>query len=345
MSGQYDSLNEKTRLIELALKYTNGSMDKAKAMASGQYLDNVAVKTKFFLQKSRKSGLFLAFFNIIDEYISCIESVFVNNSTIYDKVRVFDDWKVLYKDINAYRQGGDAAEVPGLNDRLIDGMVEKDIFPEVQDGNLDNLTKSMQLIVRGIFPDDQVQCQIELEPTSSLAMDLGGVLLATPSGSEPADESKQALPVEETELEKRMKAVESEARYVVEGTSIVAPVKGKYINDIAVGEKIMVLLPNKDAVSQKILSVMNAVDGDGRISPIKGRVKDKIPMEKSGYIVYALVAKGVLAKLIEEENVKIRMESTETENGESIADSKLMYVLAALMFLVIIAGFLLFIFL
>jgi hypothetical protein len=78
MPEQYDSFNEKTKLIETSLKYTNGDMEKAKAMASGQYLDVVVVKVKFYLPKAGKSGLFLAFFNIFDEYISYIDAAFVN---------------------------------------------------------------------------------------------------------------------------------------------------------------------------------------------------------------------------------------------------------------------------
>lgn len=337
MSEQYDSLNEKTRLIEMSLKYVEGDMEKAKAMVAGQYLDNVAVKGKFFLQQTGKSGMFFAFFNVYDEYISFVDATLVANDSIYEKVRIFDDWKILYADMNAYKQGGDSVDMGNLPDMLIDGMVDRDVFPYVQESNLDELTKNVQLILRQILDDDQVQCQVEIEPTSSLSMELGGVPLVTPQSAEPQKEGGKAIPAEETEFDRTIREIEEEANFVVEGTSIVAPVKGKYINDIAVGEKVMVLLPGKDPVSRKILSVLNAVDSDGRISPIKGRIKEKVPMEKSGYVVYALVAKGVLAKLVEEENVKIRMEEGE-ETAATESDNKVLYIITALFILIIIAG-------
>ena len=344
MSEQYESLNERTRLIEISLKYTDGDMEKAKAMASGQYLDTVVVKSKFFMQKAGRSGMFLAFFNIRDEYISFVETVVVSNASIYDKSRIFDDWKILFGDINAFRQGNDVVEIAGLNDRIIDEMVSRDIFPDVQGGNLDDLTKSSVLILRQVFGDQQVQCQVEIEPTSSLMMELGGVPLATPQTSEPAPKEKQKEDIPETEFERRIRQIEEEANYVVDGASIVAPVKGKYINEIKVGEKIMVLLPNKDPVSRKVLNVLEAVDSDGRISPIKGRIKDKVPMEKGGVIIYALVAKGVLAKLVEEENVKIRMEDTEIDSGDPKSENRILILMASLLFLIIIGSIILFIY-
>lgn len=345
MSEQYDSLNEQTKLIEIALKYTDGNMDKAKAMASGQLLDNTVVKCKYYLQRSGHSGLFLAFFNVVDEYISYLAAALVANPSIYEKSRIFDDWKILFADMNAFKGGGDIVEMGDLDNKLIDGMVSKDVFPAVQSGDLDSLTKNIGEILNEVFPGEQVQHQLEIEPTSSLMMEVGGIELETPQQNEPEvkEKPKEQAP-DETETERRMREVEEEANYIVEGASIVAPVKGKYINDISVGEKMMVLLPNKDPVSRKILSVLNAVDSEGRISPIKGRVKEIIPMEKGGSVIYALVAKGVLAKLVEEENVKIRMESADAEEVTEKSESKALVLMSVLLFLIIIGAVILFIY-
>jgi hypothetical protein len=259
---------------------------------------------------------------------------------------VFDDWKILFGDVNAFKKGEDSAEIPGGVDSIIDQMVSRDIFPEVQNGRLDELTKSVNLMLAQVFTGEPVQCQIELEPTSSLMMDTGGVPLMTPPSAAPetAPKEKGREKVEETELERRMRLIEEEANYVIEGTSIVAPVKGKHVLEIGPGEKIMLLLPKKDAVSRKVLSVLEAVDSEGRISPIKGRVKDIVPVDKNGSVIYALVAKGVLAKIVEEENVRIRMEDTSVEVDEEKSESKIMFLVAVFLILVIIAGVILFIY-
>ncbi len=344
MSEQFDSLNEKTRLIEAAMKFVGNDIEKAKSMASGQYLDNIIVKIKFFIQSNSKSGLVMAFFNIIDEYISNVDGVVVNTNKLYDKVRIFDDWKTLYRDINLYKQSDEVDSIDGFIDSCIDKYIEYDVFPEVQERLLDDLTKKIHQGLSKIFSEDKIQCQIELEPTSSLSMELAGVPVSLPE-QEPGSYEKQPndSSVNESEFDKRIKEIEKEAKYIVNGTSIVAPVKGKYINDIEPGEKIMVLLPNKDQVSRKILSVMEAVDSEGNIKPIKGRLKHKIPMEKSGYIIYALIAKGVYAKLVEEENVKVRMEDSGIEQKNAVKDSKLIYIMLAVLVLFVIGGLLLFI--
>ena len=62
MTEQYDSLNEKTKLIDIALLYTGGDMDKAKAMVAGQLDDIIGIKGKFYLSRNGQSGMFFSFF-------------------------------------------------------------------------------------------------------------------------------------------------------------------------------------------------------------------------------------------------------------------------------------------
>ena len=56
--------------------------------------------------------------------------------------------------------------------------------------------------------------------------------------------------------------------------------------------------------------MLNAFDQEGGRLPVPGRLKAKIPLEKGGTMLYAVVAKGVLAKIFEEENVKILLDQS-----------------------------------
>ena len=104
----------------------------------------------------------------------------------------------------------------------------------------------------------------------------------------------------------------------------------------------MVLLTGKDPLTRKILTVLDAYGPNGEIRAIKGRLKEKIPMDKSGSVLYALVAKGVLARIIEEENVKIQMEAPDLEAiGKKEESNRLMYLMAVLVGLIIVAGIIL----
>ncbi|MCP4135613.1 MAG: hypothetical protein GY754_31885 [bacterium] len=344
MSEQYDSLSEKTKRIEHSLKYTNGDMDKAKSMAAGQYNDIIAVKGKFAIPSSGQSGMFFAFFNIYDEYIAYVDTVLSGNSSIFDKVRVFDDWKSLNDDLSAYKDGGDAIDSQGFTDFLLDSLIGYDVFPDVQNGNLDDLTRTINEILVKSFNEKGLQCQVELETTNSLALDMAGIGIDLPSDMEETDSSGgEAASGELSEFDRRIAEIEGEANYIIGGEVVVSPVKGKYINDLNESEKIMVMLTDNDAVTEKILSVLKAKNEDGHVSPVKGRLRAKIPMEKSGHMLYALVAKGVLAKIIEEENVKVKMDSPSQQEEEKkpTGDKKIVLLVALLLGLILVAVFIL----
>ena len=120
--------------------------------------------------------------------------------------------------------------------------------------------------------------------------------------------------------------------------------KGKNVSDLVAGDKIRVILTGKDMVSEKILRLLNAYDAEGARLAITGRIKAKVPFEKGGYILYALVAKGVLAKIFEEENVKLSLDQPQDEfaGQTSQLDNRLFYIIAVVVGLVILCGIILF---
>jgi hypothetical protein len=342
MSEQFDSLGEKTKLVDISLRYTDGDIEKAKAMASGNYLDVSVIKAKFYNSDREESGLILAFFNSVNDYISNVSSVVNTNNSIFERVRIFDDWKSLFNNINAYRSGDDVAEYPGLNDFLMELFVTKDIFPYVAGKDINAISMIMTEGLKTSLESAKIQCQIDVGTTSSLAMDLAGVMIDVPGGAGDDIGASLKVPVEATIEDERISKIENEADYVVEGKVIVAPVKGKDITAVAVGEKIKILLTGDDVITQKVIAAMNASDESGGRYPINGRVKAKIPMEKSGYIIYALVAKGILAKIVEEENVKILVDRPIEETvTEKKGDNKLLFIMAIVVGLIITAGIIL----
>ncbi len=51
MAEQNDALNDTSKQIEIAKKYTRGDIVKAKDMVAGQYQDIMVVKGEFFVEK------------------------------------------------------------------------------------------------------------------------------------------------------------------------------------------------------------------------------------------------------------------------------------------------------
>jgi len=316
MGQQNESLNEKARRIEISLKYTNGDMDKAKQMSSGKLQDVVVIKGKFAVADKNTSGLILGFVNVVGEYISSIRVVMSANTRVYSSVRVFDSWKTLYKNLVAYESADDSMNSGKLVNDLLTSFIETDIFPDAQSKNLDFLSVSIQDMIKKSTGSDKVKSQFDIEMASSLDLELAGVEIMLPGPAEPAPEPKSApasqqKPQSDSPFRKKLDAIEENATYIIEAVCVLSPVKGKHISEIQPGERILVVLSAKDAMSDRIVDAYKARGEDGQPLPIVGRVIEKVPNEEGrGYIIYTLVAKGIYAKIVEEESVKIQTELT-----------------------------------
>ena len=342
MTEQNDSLNDKTRLINIALNFTGGDMDKARAMASGQYQDIISVKGKFLVRDTEKSGMFFAFFNTAEEYIANIDSVIMNTAEPFEDIRIFDDWNILYRDFLEFKNREDSDDSNDFNDFLMDSFISNDVFPWVSERNIDEFTRASQDIITRGFSSGSVTLQVEMEPTSSLNLYGAGIDIDVPGLNQEA-ESQEEEREKEPEVDPRVQKIESEADYIIDGRTIVSPVSGKFINDIKIGEKIKVHLPGDDVLSSKVLKAHDAIDSEGKKSPVNGRIKAMIPMEKGGSLIYALVAKKVLARIVEEENVKILVHNPDSENqGREGYENRLFYLVAILVGFLILAGIILF---
>jgi len=317
MVNNQNNIGDKAKRIEIALKFTDGDMDKAKLMASGGMFDVIAVKGKFIVGDQNISGFFVAFFNIIGEYIAAVKSITVSNNSIFTRIRIFDDSKSHYKNMLAYEKGDDTLNSEKLNSDLLGSFIKEDVFPDVQKENLDYLSATVPEMIKASFNSSNVKCQLDLEQTSSLELVLMGVDIMLPVTEEEHQEDSVEAPAAETKsvpdspFGKKLAEIESKAQFVVEGCCVLSPVKGKLIAEVTPGERIFIVLPSKDSVSQRILDAYKARNSEGAPLPIIGRVMEKIPNELTkGYILYVLVAKGIYAKIVEEENMKIQTELT-----------------------------------
>lgn len=333
MAKEQTGIGEKAKRIEIALKFTNGDMEKAKLMASGGLLDVTVIKGKFIVADQELSGFFLGYINTLGEYISAVRSVVVSNNSIFTRIRIFDEWKLHYKNLLAYKKGDDSVNSDRLDSDLLSSFIKHDIFPDVQKENLDYLSGSIPEMIRESFKSGNVKCQLDLEKTSSLDLVLAGIdiMLPEPVEEQPVKEAEPAdiKPAADTGFSKKLSDIESKAQYVVEGCLVLSPVRGKLISEVSQGERIYVMLPGKDPVSQKVLDAYKARNEEGNPLPIVGRVLEKIPNELTkGLIIYVVIAKGIYAKITEEENMKVQTELTassqKSEDDEGSSSKKKM---------------------
>jgi len=328
---QYDSLSNQTQLINRALQYTNGNLEKAQQMVAGIFQDVAVIKGKF---KASKVGAFYVFLNIDSNYIININAIVTTYTDIYNKIRIFDRWKQFYAmfgDIAA-ELGASGGESSKFANHLADAIEGYDIYVPIKTGNMQLVSELLQEII-GKYFSINADCQIEIDKTTSLELENEDIPM------ELID--RQADEAILTPDEMKMRQIESQVEYIIPGLVIVSPVKGKYINDIKQGEKISVMLTGKDPVSDRIARMFNAITSDGEYLPVSARIKEKFPLSSGGYAIYALVAKNVMVKIIEEENVKIDIEKVEQKKEESNENMLFIYI-ALLLGLLFISGLIVF---
>ncbi len=336
-ASNFDSLNEQTKLINTALKYTGGDVDKARLMVSGQYDDAAVIKGRLAIEPLDTYGMFYIFLNQVSRYLMNVNSVLSGKSTLYERAPIFNNWKNFYRESGKTVQQQDESIIGSyeFTNHLANSLEGYNIFEYVEEDNLDDISEIIREIIAKFFNNNDVQIQIAIDRTSSLAVELEDIPIETPQAPGVKQEAPPEMPM--GELDRKMNEIESQAEYVINGNVIVSPVKGKYVNDIKIGEKISVVLTDKDSISIKVAKMFNALTDEREYLPIKARMKAKVPMEGGGYILYGLVAKNVLIKIIEEENVKIEMEKVEKKPAESAPESRLVLYVAMLLGLLVIA--------
>lgn len=340
-NSQFDSLNEQTRLIKIALKYTNGDLEKAKLMASGQHDDVSVIKGRFASDSVLVYGIFIVFVNFANRYTMNVNTLILATKDVFEKAKIFDSWKSFYSDFGNYIKdmGDEALDSHDFTTHLADSIGGYDIFSKVDGGDLDSLTEDLKEIIGKFLDDYRIQCQIEVENTSSLMLELEGIPVEAPDRDLPIAETEELIQSDEDRL---MAQIEKETEYLVGGRVIVSPVRGKNINDIKTGEAIRVLLTNRDETTMNIAKNLNALSEDDDYLPIKARVKAKIPLAGGGCTIYGVIAKNVLVKVIEEENVKIEVDSVQGSTTTLKSESRLLLYVALLLGLIALSLFIVF---
>jgi hypothetical protein len=331
-TAQFNSLGEQTRMVNIAAKYTGGDIEKARQMVAGQYNDVVAIKGKFSVNSAQKYGILILFVNVVHRYLMNANTLITGNRAGTEKARIFDHWKHYHSGFEeiAKREGEQTSGSYEFTSHLASSIDGYNVYPMLESADLDSVTSTISEIINKYFNSGDVECQVELEKTSSLALEVDGIQL-----EKRADQPAEQSAAEGENIPARFREIEQQADYVIEGKVIVSPVRGKSIQSLKPGETIKVQLVNKDDISLRVAEVLKAVTEEGDILPIKARMKVILPADEGGMVLYAYVAKNVLVKIVEEENVKIEVEIPAARSDEDESRSSLPLYIALLIGLVL----------
>lgn len=298
-------MGDENKKITQALKLAGNDREKAKKLASGELKDVRCVSGKFCVSQADIFSFFQLFFNIDDGRLMAVTLALFNDRSTYEKNNLPDSWKLFYTIIKQTREKQSSPDSADFTIHLVESVEGYQLFYDVQDNDSGRIGDTMREIVAKSFSFDADECQIELEDICSMEL----VDNKIPIDKLPKSGGSSSSQDEKPEIERL-------AAHTVEGALVISPVSGKYINDIVPGDMIKVMLVNTDEISMKIAAALNAISEDGEYLPIKGRVKEITSLGKDGYRVYCLIAKNILARIIEEENIKVELFVPEGAKGK-----------------------------
>ncbi|MGL4368905.1 MAG: hypothetical protein ACRCUT_04430, partial [Spirochaetota bacterium] len=212
-----------------------------------------------------------------------------------------------------------------------------DIITDMKTCDADNVTGTIADIVEKFYSLKNADCSVRIDEATTLEAWEQKILIqdgAAPEAAESAPEDNRP-------------EIEKSAQYVVEAKAIISPIHGKRVFDLQKGDKIRLLLANRDGVSLKIAESLKALDDKRNFIPMKGRIVDIVPVEKLGFYIYVAVAKNVLAKITEEGSVQIELDlsaaaSPAAEAEKAKAETNIVMYAALLVGLMALAGLLIY---
>ncbi len=351
----FDALSDQNKKLDIALYYTRGDQDKARDMISGVFKDLYVIKVTF--STSSNFGAFLIFFSI--PYCMLVGSYsIVSGSYDVEEHKTSAGWKDFESGIEKMLKKGktDYDLIRRLKDSM-NQVFSVQLSPSQRSAELKRLIEGNDQItisrLMSKFIEDKlgyqvVDISVEYESISSLDMELLSI------------SSRKVTPEEINRLKEEMKAREDskikvetdedkdlagkDVKLVLMGEIILAPIKGKEISTVAVGDKIKV---NLDSYNPKAVSVAKAFkcydEEEGRILPVPAHVVSKDRLPDGGYKMTCLIAKGIYVKIIEEEeNIRIAVDYSENKNADETVEStphrKILTILIYVIVVLIIIG-------
>lgn len=325
----YSSLGDQAKKIDIALHYVGGDMDKAKKMVANSYLDAIAVKGKF--SSSSLYGVFLLFFNKV--YNTLEHALFaVSPDYQIESINNREDWKIFEKEIMNARNSSAASRVNNdFADKFHKGFTiafSRDLAKLIDKNDSTQIIYVFQRFMQESTELKRIEVDIELQKISSLQMELESIsskkINLKKKSEQSEDDAATKIAPESGDPEVGINGV----KLILPAALVLSPIKGKHISLITAGDKIMVSIVEHSSQAIEIAKAFNAYNEEQkRIDPLPARVKSAVYVDGVGYKIFAIIAKGIIAKILEEEgNIKVALdpafqatlEPEETKNSSSL---------------------------
>lgn len=324
-------LSEQTKKLEIASYYTHGDFEKAKQMVAGTYRDIYAIKGKF--SSSSMYGAFIIFFNNVWSSLAHIHAIVTHSFDIND-IKTNIDWRIFEKEIsdNLTRKEHDDVLTSHVKEELANGFTMQfgnELKRLLDSGDEITINHLFQKLAQTRMGFQNVKCTLDIEQLSSLDMEL----LSISSRKINLEEYRRKLKEEETKKEvspeeegmDNSTITQKDVRLLLNGSLILAPIKGKEIGQLVTGDRVKIKIVDSNPKAMEVLRAFNAIQ-DNNVLPITGRIVSIKRRADGTYVIFVIIAKGIFVQIEEEEdNIKVAMDpgSLAVESAGSDAPSGL----------------------
>ena len=280
-----------------------------------------------------------------------VDSFFVaSNDYLVSNIDNMQDWRLFEKAIAEARNViTDFRLVNDLKDK-----VEKAFTMPVctsvinlHEKNAIQLSHIFQKMIQESTGLQRVDVSFEIAKISSLEMEMDSISTRKMDSAAPATEkvSEPEKTADVAAAGDEPKAGANGIKAVLRSSLILAPIKGRHIGELKIGDRVMVSMVEMNDQSKSVARAFNAYnEEEGRILPVPGRIKSLRYIDGTGYKIFVVIAKGILGQIIEEEkNIKVLMDPAsevhdEKENA-STGKSGLVIIIALLALILVLVGF------
>lgn len=338
METAVNSLSEQSKKIEIAAFYTHNDMDKAKQMMAGTYKDVYAIKANF--KSTTIYGAFIAFFNHIFLSANNVYAILTHEFEIQE-LKTNIDWRSFEVSLQEIVNTNNHDEVltSHFKDALMSGFSLQfcvDLKKLINAKDEISVNRLFQKYIQGRLSFANVVISVDCEALSSLDMEISSLTSKKIDSYELQkkrdEETKKQAPLKEEDDVLYGKDI----KLIFMASLVLSPIKGKEISQIVAGDRVKLSIIDSNSKVVQLARAFNAVKEDGSFKPISGRVLSIKHREEGGYKIIAIVAKGIYAKIEEdEENIKVGVDTPDAAGNDSDSSSISIFVVITLIIIFI----------
>jgi len=328
LDNAINSLSDQTKKINIAMYYVGNDMDKAKKMVANSYNDQVVLKGNF--SSSTLYGAFMIFLNTI--YGRVDHSIFViSHDYEIANIAINSDWKILEKDIIDRRNNEANLTISNdFSDRITKSFTPsflKEINELIKKNEIIQLYNVFQKLYQSAFSLKRIDLSLETQACSSLQMEIDSQTsrkINAEIALRKKEDDKSKSQAKSGSLEQEPTVGVNGVKIIIKGTLILSPIKGKHIGSLVPGDKVMLTMVENTPQVIEIAKAFSAYkQEENRIMPIPARITMIQFNDSEGFQFYAIVAKGIYCKIVEEEtNIKVALDPSTEAYVQKQDDSK-----------------------